>query len=266
MNSSSDPAAPARFDSLIVPLDFSATADRILPIVGRLAQRGGLTVQLVTTASPGLEEYDLADLSARTQRVHGCPVTPVVIEGDKAAADLAAYVRSQSSALVCIASHGRTPIGELLLGSMTEELVRRHVGPMLAIGPAVADDYELGGTLLVGIDAETVRTSLLDVSLAWQTTFGGTIELTEAVTRDSPEVPLDPTPALQAAQELVPHATVRVLESHDPVRAIGDAAMDSGSVIALAAHARGGLERLVRGSVTGELLHWASVPLLIVSA
>lgn len=264
MNSPSDTAGLSRFDSLTLALDFSATADRILPIVARLAQRAGLAVQLATTASPGLQDYDLADLSERTQRIHGCPVTQVLIDGHDPANDLAAFARGHPNALMCVASHGRTALGELLLGSMTEELLRHHAGPILAIGPEVADDYELTGTLLVGIDAEAVRSSLLDVSLAWQQTFGGTIELIEAITRSSAEGPVDPTEELHAAQLVVPDAKVTVLESHDPVRAIGNAAMDSGSVIALAGHARGGLDRVLRGSVSGELLHWASVPLLIV--
>src|SRR5262245_56878245 len=153
MSSPSDGADDRSFfDSLIVALDFSATADRILPIVGRLAQRGGLGIQLVTTASPGLQDYDLADLAARTEQIHGCPVTSVLIEGHDTAKDLAAFARSNPRALMCIASHGRTAIGELLMGSMTEELLRRHPGPMLAIGPAVEDDYEVAGTLLVAVD------------------------------------------------------------------------------------------------------------------
>ena len=53
------------FDSLVVACDFTAMSDRMLPIVGGLARRGDLPVQMVTTASPGLEEYDLKDLGLR---------------------------------------------------------------------------------------------------------------------------------------------------------------------------------------------------------
>jgi nucleotide-binding universal stress UspA family protein len=255
-----------RFDSLIVALDFGPLADRMLPIVGRLASSGQLPIRLVTTGSPGLEQYDVADLAERTRLIHGCPVTSVVIDGDNAADELADFAGGQPGALLCLASHGRTAIGEVLLGSMTEELLRRHVGPMLAIGPEVPDEYALADKLVVAIDHSSVGTSLLDVSIAWQTTFGGTVELFEAITRDSPQVPIEPTAELRAAHEVVPAAMMTVVESHDPVRAIGDAAMASRSVIAVAGHARSGLERAVRGSVTGELLHWSTVPLLIVPA
>jgi nucleotide-binding universal stress UspA family protein len=255
---------PDRFDSLIVAVDFGPAADRILPIVGRLAHRGGLPIRLVTTASQGLEEYDLADLAARTQLVHGCPVTTEVVGGDDPADELRDFAGQHPSALLCIASHGRTAIGEVLLGSMTEELLRRHVGPMLAIGPDVADDFEPGDGLLVAIDETSRGTALVSVSIAWQTTFGGNVELFEAITRGSAQAPIEPTAELRATHELLPSAAVTVVESHDPVRAIGDAAMGSGSVIGIAGHARSGLERVLRGSVTGELLHWSTVPVLIV--
>jgi nucleotide-binding universal stress UspA family protein len=265
MNDPSSATARTRFDSLVVAIDFTATADRILPIVGRLAGRAGLPVQLVTTASRGLEDHDWADLAARTGHIHGCAVTSMVLEGGNPTHDLAEFTRSHPRALMCIASHGRTAIGELLLGSMTEELVRHHVGPMLAIGPRVTDAYEVGDTLLVAVDAEGLHKSLLDAGSTWQTTFGGNIDLFEAITRPSVDVPLEPTGELQAALELIPNANVSLVDSRDPVRAIGEAAMLSESVIAVAAHARSGLDRLVRGSVTGELLRWVDVPLLMVS-
>jgi nucleotide-binding universal stress UspA family protein len=264
MSEASSMVPLGRFDSLIVALDFGPLADRMVPIVGRLASRAQLSIRMVTTGSPGLEQYDVADLAERTGLIHGCPVTSVVIDGDNPADELADYVGSQPGALLCLASHGRTAIGEVLLGSMTEDLLRRHVGAMLAIGPDVPDDYELADKLVVCIDERSLHTSLLEVSVAWQTTFGGTVELFEAIAGGSAQVPIEPTAELRAAHELVPAAVMTVVESHDPVRAIGDAAMASRSVIAVAGHARSGLERAFRGSVTGELLHFSTVPLLIV--
>jgi nucleotide-binding universal stress UspA family protein len=251
---------------LIVALDFTETSDRMLPMVGGLAHRGDLPIRLVTTGSPTLEEYDLVDLSARARRVHGCPVTSIVIHDGDPADDLAEFAERHRGGLVCLASHGRTAIGELLFGSMAEDLLRRHVGPMFTIGPGVPDDYALGDNLLVAVDKSVLRTPLLAAAIRWAATFGGTVELFEAVTRGSSLVPIAPTEELRAARELIPTAALTVVESHDPVRAIGEAAMASGSVIAVATRARTGVERAVLGSVTAELLRWSSTPLLIVPA
>ena len=255
---------PIRFDSLLVAIDFTATADRILPMVGRLANRGGLAVQLLTTGSPGLADFDAADLEARARQLDGCSVTTTVLNSDAPATDLADFARDNSGALLCVASHGRTAVGELVLGSMTEDLLHRHVGSILAIGPHVPDAYELSDNLLVAIDEFSIGTSLIDASEAWQSTFGGTVELFEAITRRSTSVAIEPTDELRRAQERLPGAITTIVESHDPVRAIGDAAVTSNSPVALAAHVRGGLERLVRGSVSGELVRLNTTPVLIV--
>jgi nucleotide-binding universal stress UspA family protein len=254
-----------RFDSLLVAIDFSATADRMLPIVGRLASRGGLPMRLLTTGTPDLAEYDVADLAERARQIHGCPVSTMILNSDAPAADLAEFAKSETGALLCLASHGRTALGELVLGSMTEDLLARHVGPMLAVGPHVPDAYELSDNLIVAIDEFSIGTSLIDTARAWQETFGGTVDVFEAVTRRSTSVPLEPTAELRRAGQQLPGAVTTVVESHDPVRAIADAAMSSNSPIAVASHARGGLERLVRGSVSGELLRANATPLLIVS-
>ena len=253
-----------RFDSLVVASDFTATSDRMLPIIGGLARRGGLSVRVMTTASPGLEQYDLTDLAARARRIHGCTVTPLVIDGDEPADDIAEFARRHPTALLCLGSHGRTALGTALLGSMTEDLLRRHVGPVLAIGPGVPEDYEWADNLLVGVDSHASRSVLLDVARAWLTTFGGSVELFEAVARSRPSAPIEATPELQAAHRAIPSARLSVVESHDPVRAIVDAAAASGSVIAVSSHVRTGIERAVLGSVAGELLHFSATPVLIV--
>ena len=253
-----------RFDSLVVASDFTATSDRMLPIVGWLARRGGLPVRVMTTASPGLEQYDLTDLAERAQRIHGCTVSPLVIDGGEPADDIAEFARRHPSALLCLGSHGRTALGNALLGSFTEDLLRRHVGPVLAIGPGVPEDYKPGDSLVVGVDAHAARSSLLDVARSWLTTFGGSVELFEAITRTSASAPVQSTPELQAAHQAIPSAVLSVVESHDPVRAIVDGAATSGSVIAVSSHVRTGIERAVLGSVAGELLHLSSTPVLIV--
>ena len=110
-----------RFESVVVASDFTATSDRVLPVAGWLARRGRLPVQMVTTASAGLEQLDRAELSARAQRIHGCPVIPIVIDGDDPADDIAQFAGRHPGALLCLGSHGRTALGKALLGSMTED-------------------------------------------------------------------------------------------------------------------------------------------------
>jgi nucleotide-binding universal stress UspA family protein len=255
----------SRFDSLIVPHDLSGLADRAVPIVGGLARRGGLSVRLVTTASPGLDlTQDRTDLAAHARRIHGCPVTPVVLESNEPADELAEFARRHPGALLCVGTHGRTALGELVLGSMTDDLLHHHLGPVLVVGPRVDHDVALSDNLLVGVDEYALESSLFDVANAWQLTFGGTIELFEAVVRTRPTAKLEPTPELREAQSLAPTALTTIVESHDPVSAILDAASASDSVIAVASHLRSGVERAVLGSVAWEVVRWSPTPVLVV--
>ena len=59
----------------------------------------------LTTASRWTEEYDLKDLGLRAQRIHGCPVTALVIDGDDPADDIAQFACEDPGALLCL---GRT--------------------------------------------------------------------------------------------------------------------------------------------------------------
>ena len=198
------------------------------------------------------------------RRIHGCSVTPVAIESNEPANDLADFAGRHPSALLCLATHGRTAIGEIVLGSMTDDLLHRHTAPILVVGPRVDHDAELGDNLLVCVDEFALESSLLEAATAWQQTFGGNIELFEAVVRTAPSANIGPTAELRRAQTRVPSPVTTVIESHDPIRAILDTASASNSVVALASHLRHGIERVVLGSVAWEVIRWSPTPVLVV--
>jgi len=224
-----------RFDSIIAPHDLSGVADRALPIIGQLARRGSLGVRLVTTSSPGLDPtVDRNDLAMHARRINGWPVTPVVLESNEPAEELAEFADRHSGALICLASHARNAIGELFIGSMTDELLRRHRGPILIVGPRVDPHVELGDDLIVGLDDFARHTSLLDVAKAWKSTFGGTV--------DEFEVP----------------------EACDPVDVLVDTARQTRGIIAVASHLRRGFDRARRGSVSWDLIRRSPTPVLVV--
>jgi nucleotide-binding universal stress UspA family protein len=142
--------------------------------------------------------------------------------------------------------------------------LHHHSGPVLVVGPRVDHDALLSDNLLVCIDKFALESSLLEVAHAWQSTFGGRVELFEAVVGMASTGRPAPTAELRQAHSLNPTAATTVVESHDPVRAILDAASASNSVIALASHLRRGLDRAVLGSVAWEVVRWSPTPVLVV--
>jgi len=255
-----------RFDSLIVPHDLTGQADRVLPVVGELSRRAGLGVMLVTTASPGLETEDRADLASHGRRIHGALTTSVVLGSNDPADDLAAFAERHPYSLICLATHARTALGELVFGSMADDLLRRLARPILAVGPHVDAGITISDTLLVAVDSFSLRTELPSTAAAWRTTFGGSIELFEAVVPARNGKAQVPPIELREAALAFDNARLTTAESHDPARAIVEAASESRSVVAIDSHLRRGLERAVLGSVAWEVVRFSPTPVLIVPA
>lgn len=145
--------------NMIVPLDGSELGETVLPEVEDLAGAMGLQVHLVHAFDP--VEYDrrhrymltLAGVpgasASRQLKAHhkaylesvavplagrGLDVKTEVLTGQTALA-IVEYARESSREIVVMATHGRSGFRRLLLGSVTEALVRSSHAPVLIIPP-----------------------------------------------------------------------------------------------------------------------------------
>jgi nucleotide-binding universal stress UspA family protein len=136
---------------ILVPLDGSSAAEGVLPHVRELAKHVGAEVVLLSVAlaplSPGaepiqaqataLQEADVyvSDVAARLQhrgiraeaRVrYGAPVEEILDHASAAGIDL-----------IAMATHGRTGLKRVVLGSVAEQVLRRTPVPMLLVRAAL---------------------------------------------------------------------------------------------------------------------------------
>jgi nucleotide-binding universal stress UspA family protein len=262
-----DPALDdGRFGSVIVPHDLTSFSDRSLPLVRQLAREGHLAIRLVTTASPHMDvAVHRKELGARTRRLGRWPASVDILSTNEPAEAIAEYADFVERSLICVPTHGRTALGELVLGSLTSDVLRLHHGPTLVVGPRIEDDLRIARGLLVCDDDFAIHTPLLACALRWQRTFGGPIQLVEVVPDDKSGT-LTTTPALREAMAAAGDAAVHIITSHDPARAIIDEATATGKIVAVASHLRYGVERAVLGSVTWEVIRFSPTPVLIVPA
>jgi nucleotide-binding universal stress UspA family protein len=257
------------FDSIVVPLDLTQESDRVLPVVNTLATGRSLGVHLVTTISTGLDAtVDGVDMDSRAARITGGADCHVLPTEDEVSA-IAEFADGYQAGLVCLASHARSVVGELLFGSMTDALLHHHHGPMLVVGPHVDVEAFAPGCVVVCVGADTPDgpvPALLDAATAWQQTFGGELVVFETVDDlvDLPNTVI--TPELSEAAEALPGAAVVSEPAMDPARAIVDRSADPGVVIALAAHGIKGVRRALHGSVSWEVLRRSLAPVLLVPA
>lgn len=254
-------ATDTSFLSVMVPIDFGNVGDRALATAAALAARASVSVHLATTISAGLDtSRDEADLARRAVQLGLAEVNIDLIETDDVPNGLGELMRTLPAPLLCIATHGRTAIGEILLGSTTEDLLLAHRGPALVIGPE-ADAAHISSTLAVCVDPDGASVSLERAAATWKHTFGGRLELVE-VTQPTLTPRTLPSSLLKVAQHL--QAPVCTIASHDPAQALIELALDRDVVLAVASHLRHGLARIVLGSVGWEIIQRSPTPVLVV--
>jgi nucleotide-binding universal stress UspA family protein len=140
-----------RFRSVLIASDLSDLSKQaILPAFGLLAGGGEAHLCYVheqeqATArpmpvSPRLSDRERAELEEklRTQvpaeaAEHGIGTYVAVLEGESVAGEILQAAERLNVDAVAIASHGRTGIGRLLLGSVAEEVARKSTRPLLLI-------------------------------------------------------------------------------------------------------------------------------------
>jgi nucleotide-binding universal stress UspA family protein len=129
------------FNRLLVPLDGSELADRILPHVERLAKVFGsevvlLHVQRESRVAPGVFDPSLVvkELEGQRDRLNaqGIRARCWAALGDEAEEILRA---AEEADLVCMTSHGRSGLSRWWFGSVAEQVLRVCNRPLLVVRP-----------------------------------------------------------------------------------------------------------------------------------
>lgn len=142
---------------LLVPLDGSERATRVLPLVGRFAQSAGLDAEIVLLHVdepdvPGVHpvgevavrqaqaraEAALATCRARLQHSGLERVRVVGRFGRDPAHEVLEVARELPADLIAIASHGRTGLSRWRFGSVAERVLREADAPLLVVRAADA--------------------------------------------------------------------------------------------------------------------------------
>ena len=137
-----------KLDKILVPLDGSMLAEAALWTAGDLAEKNGATISLLRGAEastrPGsdavqaqvmavreAEEYLAAVVKRLADRGFGRVETHVWY-GPPAAAIVEAAT-AQKADLIVMSTHGRSGLGRLVLGSVTESVLRGTTVPILVV-------------------------------------------------------------------------------------------------------------------------------------
>lgn len=164
--------------TLLVPTDFSTSADRALAYAVYLADRFGASLQLLHVVDEldseryGITEADDQTVSLREQirteaherlRTIAPEESPVDVEtnvslhlGGDVADAIHEYIEDRDIDLVAMGTHGRQGIDRLMLGSVADALLRRAPCPVMTVrddGEGVPDIQEVSlADILAPID------------------------------------------------------------------------------------------------------------------
>ena len=218
----------------------------------------------------------------------GVPASSALVEGPTLDA-LCHQAEVQAADLVVLTTHGRGPLSRFWLGSVADGLVRRLKQPLLLVLPTEdeAPPVEpLPRRFLVPLDDSEETESILEPAVALGTAFGAEYTLFQVVT-PPPTAGWEANVLDPGAEEMVreayeEQARSRLEATAEKLRGRGltvhvktavavspgaavlaEAETGAHDLIALATHGRGGLTRLLLGSVADKVLRGSSLPVLV---
>jgi nucleotide-binding universal stress UspA family protein len=292
------------FETILLPLDGSALSESALPYAEGIARASRARIVLVRVAQVGgwlasdLSEHELRPaeeaetylrgIAARLAR-QGLSVEVVVPYG-YAAEMILTEARIRGTGLIVMATHGRTGLGRLLFGSVADKVLRQAELPMLLVPSAcerfLAKDCE--PRILVTVDASRRSEEILAPVGQLADALGARLMLLE-VAEKSPQsrqpgdlraslLPLETDDAGPLPEQVEGHleriagelragrraVEVHALSGEAAATIVAEAQAQEADIIAMATHGRGGLSRLVLGSVATATLKRAGLPMLLV--
>jgi nucleotide-binding universal stress UspA family protein len=217
----------------------------------------------------------------------GILVSTMVAGGDTAST-LLDILDAEQVGLVVMTTHGRTGLARLALGSVADQVVRGSHTPVLLLpsagSPADAHavdtcfekpqavDWHLE-RVVVPLDGSELSESALPLvrelagAVFHQVTLQRVLPLTAAAPYRASVKKYLETEEREVRTQLTAspcEVTSRLSEGVTPSDKIVAEAEAEGSLIVMATHGWGGMQRLVLGSVTNQVVHHAHVPVLVV--
>ena len=257
---------------IVVPLDGSPLATQALGPARSLAEATDASILLLTTHWD--DGVGGAQVHLEQQAEHlGFDRVDTVVVHDRAAPDSILVQGHDAATLVCMATHGRSGLGQAVVGSVAEAVIRASLHPVLLVGPSIDRAWKLAqpGNLLVAVDGSTTSEAVVPVA----SDFAQMLHLSPCIVqvlpagKDIVERSTDAESAYVRGiaarwSEARTSSHWQLLRALDPAAAMVDYERRlPATLVAMATHGRTGIGRVAIGSVATRVIRHSHCPVLV---
>jgi nucleotide-binding universal stress UspA family protein len=272
-------AQPLEVAHVLVPLDGSPFAERVLPVAMWVAAGLGADVHLVEVVPcEAQEEAEGAIRYLRSvARQHHAAAWDIVERNDVGAA-LADTAGSAPGRLACLATHGEGR--SVPLGSVAVSLLQRSNQPVVLVGPVARAVTAADAPIVAAVDGTTRDDVLVSVALGWAARLERRLDIV-TVGEPAPRWYLEGARPRQARGPAGPERYVESLAAradgagvtiaprviYDPL-SVQDGLVPflnrTAALVVVGSRHHQGLGRMVLGSHAVRIAHDAAVPAVVV--
>lgn len=263
-------------EKIVVAIDDSEGSLHALAFGQTFAAQLGVEVSAISVV-PTQDEIGprRAKLQGRLESHHLETVAIDVVAHDSAKAYLGELASREETGL-CMMAHGRRPVPEMLIGSVTAGVVRRAQRPVYLCGPRYDNRaHQRVEVLAVCVDGSKLSEQILPYVSALVKRLGARLQLLQVMDASGDRKPttLGHTDVMESAYLT---ALARRVESEqalevdwevlhgDPADSIVSYLAGShNTMLAMTTHGRSGLSQVVAGSVSHEVLHETTCPVAV---
>ena len=162
--------------TIVVPLDGSEFAESAIVVASRVAVEAEGSIRLVRVSPVGVVEADDRYLTEVASTIDGVDVSTAIVvlePGQQVASAILQGVEDAGpEATLCMTAHGRGGLGAAVLGSTTEDLLRKTDRPVLVVGRHCSGRWPGQRRLLVPLDGSEQATHVLPEVAGLATDWG----------------------------------------------------------------------------------------------
>jgi nucleotide-binding universal stress UspA family protein/YHS domain-containing protein len=260
---------------VLVPYDGAELSEQAAVMAIELLAQHPLDLLLLRVGSDPNHAFEAGvSLENAVTRLAGSParVTPLLVVGNPEQ-EIVRCADQHGADLIAMSTHGRPELVRMLLGSVTDRVIRTSPVPVLVIHPPTMSVGRVSPPagrklrILAPLDGSTIaeeaarmavsllRPETIEVSLL---TVVGTPERETTVAREI----LDSTASVLSDRGVTVSTTVLEGEAANQIAAL--AAEDGYDLIVMSTHGHGMLTRTLVGSVTDRVVRTSEVPVLVI--